>query len=81
MAVLVGIAILAAVIFWMNRGGSRPGPISGRGGRPQAQKRCSWVQVDPDTERRLKEYRCSVCGTTAYGRGEALPAPRICRVQ
>ena len=75
MAIILGIIILAVVIFWMNR-------TSGLGG-PQVTKKaksvCAWERVDPEETRMLKEYRCARCNDTAYGRGENLPASRTCR--
>ncbi|MEM1234021.1 MAG: hypothetical protein AAGH70_07825 [Pseudomonadota bacterium] len=77
MAVILGILILAVVIFWMNRTGTMPG-------RGQAtlrkQTSCDWQRVDPNETRALKEYRCSACNDVAYGRGENRPASRPCRV-
>ncbi|MEM1236885.1 MAG: hypothetical protein AAGI10_07945 [Pseudomonadota bacterium] len=78
MAVLVGIAILAAVIWWMNRNGS--GALgSASGGMKRKATPCEWQRVDPEETRMLKEYRCSACHDVAYGRGENLPAARTCR--
>ena len=78
MAVLVGIAILAVVIIWMNRTGS--GVAGGATGRPaRKQKPCEWQRVDPEETRALKEYRCAACNEVAYGRVENLPATRTCR--
>ncbi|MEM6277513.1 MAG: hypothetical protein AAF714_11250 [Pseudomonadota bacterium] len=78
MAVILGIVILAAVIFWMNRTGAMPG--QGHQTSKRKQRSCDWQRVDPNESRALKEYRCSACNDVAYGRGENLPATRPCRV-
>ncbi|MEM9438798.1 MAG: hypothetical protein AAGA15_17355 [Pseudomonadota bacterium] len=77
MAVILGIIILAIVIFWMNRTSGLGGPVV----RKRVQKSCTWERVDPTETRALKEYRCSACRDVAYGRGENPPASRTCRSQ
>jgi len=77
MAVILGIIILAIVIFWMNRTSGLGGPVI----RQAKTKSCDWRRVDPGETRAMKEYRCLACNETAYGRGEALPATRTCRAK
>ncbi|MEM6478600.1 MAG: hypothetical protein AAF647_06095 [Pseudomonadota bacterium] len=77
MAVILGIVILAAVIFWMNRTAA----MGGASGRKRITQSCAWARVDPAETRALKEYRCSRCNEVAYGRGENPPAARKCRLQ
>ncbi|MEL6913213.1 MAG: hypothetical protein AAFP13_01805 [Pseudomonadota bacterium] len=77
MAVLVGIAILAAFIVLMNRRGGAGGP--GALARRRKAAPCTFERVDPDETRMLKEYRCTRCGDVAYGRGDAPPSERGCK--
>ena len=78
MAVIVAIIIFVVVLLYLSRRQRGVGPALGGPGRTR-QKTCEWELVDPNTERALKEYRCVRCNNIAYGRGNNLPAARICR--
>ncbi|MEO0676736.1 MAG: hypothetical protein AAFR53_09060 [Pseudomonadota bacterium] len=80
MAILVGIAILAVVIFYMNRQSSARGGAAIPGIR-KSSKHCAFERVNPDETRMLKEYRCAFCSDIAYGRGDSPPSERTCRAQ
>ncbi|MEM6727607.1 MAG: hypothetical protein AAF618_03830 [Pseudomonadota bacterium] len=77
MAVILAIVILGVVILYLGRRGVS---ASGAARRLEKAAKCQWQQVDPETDRRLKEYRCSICSNVAYGHGDKEPAPRICRL-